>query len=151
MYYTCLYILTHSVPSVVCTDQPAVNNTDLVITWSYVHTGGLKLTHMSVEYRNETSAVFMTLSSYMSGSGFVGTTSGHRVSTNENSVSLPLPFAGVEYFFRVTATNEEGLTTADCPSILLTTGIHMTWICILAGTFFGTYKLKNVSRYPYGP
>ena len=46
------------------------------------------------------------------------------VPTDENSVSLPLPFSGVEYFFRVTATNEEGFPCSPALQILWSFCMH---------------------------
>ena len=115
-----------SAPDVACLEQPVVNDTELVVIWSYVHTGGLNITSTVVEYHNDSSDVFKPLPSSpsnTSGSGSLQSSgTGEEALTSTNSTSLPLPLAGVTYFFRVTATNEQGSTTAECPSILMTTG-----------------------------
>ena len=118
-------------PGVVCLKQPRVEDTELVISWSYNYTGGLNITDTVVKYRNESSEEFTSLPYFISGSA--SGSSASEIANVDSSVSLPLPVAGLNYFFRVTASNKEGSTTIACPSILLTTGNNYTlrfWCCI---------------------
>ena len=108
-------------PGVVCLEQPRVDDTELVISWSYNYTGGLNIPDTVVEYQTEDSKAF-TLVPYFIGGSASGSSASGEVAIIESSISLPLPVAGVNYFFRVTASNEEGSTTVPCPSIFLTTG-----------------------------
>ena len=111
-------------PGLVCLEQPTVDDTVLVISWSYSYTGGLNITNIVVEYRNESSETFTHLQYFTGGSG---SSASGEMAVEDSSVSLPLPVVGVNYFFRVTASNEEGSTTVACPSILLTTGISIDY------------------------
>lgn len=99
-----------------------MNGTELVVSWSYdLHIGVLMVTKTRVDYRTDDSTVFIPLpSSHTSGSGS-GSGSGGVV-PSDTSISFPLPVAGVNYSFRVTASNEAGSTTALCPNIFLTIG-----------------------------
>ena len=107
-------------PGVVCLEQPRVKDTELVISWSYNYTGRLNITDTVVEYRNESSEAFTSLPYFISGSA--SGSSASDITNVDSSVSLFLLVAGLNYFFRVTASNEKGSTTIACPSILLTTG-----------------------------
>ena len=75
-----------------------------------------------MEYHDENNDTFVPLTFYDgSGSGVSG--SGSALEVPPNSASLPLPVAGVTYFFRIITTNDRGSNITDCPSIFLTTGI----------------------------
>ena len=107
-----------------------MNDTELIVSWSYIHTGGLSIIHTQVQYRNDSNETFLPIYT-SSGSGSLQSSgSGSEVQDNSlaTSVSLPLPVAGVTYFFRVTASNEYGSSSTDCASIFLTTGICNTII-----------------------
>ena len=123
--FECHCTINSAAPGLVCLEQPTVDDTELVISWSYSYTGGLNITDIVVEYRNESSESFTHLQFFTGGSG--SSASGEMAMEN-SSVSLPLPEVGVNYFFRVTASNEEGSTTVACPGILLTTGISIDYI-----------------------
>jgi hypothetical protein len=109
-----------TVPLILC-QEPKVQDRELVISWRYAHTGGLNITNTLVLYSND-STTFAPLPSSVSGSSGSGSgLSGYY--PPDTSVSMPLPVAGVTYYFRVRASNDEGSTTADCPGFFLTTGI----------------------------
>ena len=131
------------VPLVVCR-EPKVQDRELVISWRYAHTGGLNITSTLVLYSND-STTYAPLPS--SGSGSSGSGSGSRgYYPPDTSVSIPLPVAGVTYYFRVMASNDEGSTTSDCLGFFLTTGNVLTSqpiLCIkLAGSLNNQLPLQ---------
>ena len=146
-----LLFILFSAPGLVCAEQPTVDGTELVISWSYNHTGGLNVTMTLVEYRAESSQNFIPLPSYMdmSGSGgpplYSGSDSGLLLDT---SASLPLPTAGVLYFFRVIASNEAGSTTVECPSVLTSIGTTHPCITIHVHVYFASHMLSHSCESP---
>ena len=98
-----------------------------------------------VEYRAESSRNFILLPfyMYMSGSGpplYSGSDSGLL---SDTSTSLPLPTAGVLYFFRVIASNEAGSTTVECPSVLTSIGTTHPSITIHVHVYFASHMLSE--------
>ena len=77
---------------------------DIIVTWSYVHTGGLPLTGLSVMY----SYVEGTLTNIEPVSG---------VGINDQRVTLPDLVAGQQYTFTVTAENSDGPSSTVCEPV----------------------------------
>ena len=96
------YILT-TVPEVLC-PRPVSDNGTITVSWSYVHTGGLPLTGVSVQYR------------YIEGSS-TNTESVTELNENANMTRVNGLIAGEDYTFIVNATNENGSSLAECPAV----------------------------------
>ena len=84
----------------------------ITIRWSYVHTGGLPLTGVSVWY------------GFKQGSLVVGSQVPH-VGLNDMMAQVTNLFAGEEYTFNITAENANGSSSAVCQpvDILLGEGV----------------------------
>ena len=77
---------------------------DITVTWSYVHTGGLPLTGLSVMY------------SYVEGTT-PNTESVSGVGMNDVRVTVPDLVAGQQYTFTVTAENSNGSSSTVCEPV----------------------------------
>ena len=93
-----LIIIT--VPELFCNASVSFNGT-VTVTWSYIHTGGLPLTNVSVSYKNINSLKPIPIPS---------------ISVDTTSVTIPDLKAGFEYIFNVTAVNSEGSSSTVCGS-----------------------------------
>ena len=103
-----------------------MRDTELVISWNYSHTGGLNITSTMVLYSYNNSTFVPLPSAGGSGSHQSGGESGsgrdYNTSPAATSISIPLPVAGVAYYFRVEASNDKGSGSIDCSEYFLTTG-----------------------------
>ena len=82
------------------------------MSWTFLHRGGGPLTSVNVYY---TSSVDSTRQYFfMDPQAAVG--------TGEREDSIPLPEAGLTYFFTVTASNDQGSSGDNCPPITLDIG-----------------------------
>ena len=94
---------TNTVPALVCS-VPVSARGDIIVMWSYIHTGGLPLTNVSMVYIfNESMG---TITNPVSISG-VDTT----------SVEVADLVAGFEYLFNTTAENSNGASSILCGPI----------------------------------
>ena len=77
------------------------------MTWAYEHKGGLPLIDASVEYQQ----------------GDAGETiEGAMMLEDETTVLIPSLVAGYTYLVTVTAENDEGAVSSQCPRLPLTIG-----------------------------
>ena len=95
-----LCIISTTVSEVVCS-QPVSDNGTIIVSWSYVHTGGLPLSNVSVQYTFQQG--LSTVTKTVSG-----------VAINDVTVTIHDLVVGQEYTFTVTAKNMEGLFNAVC-------------------------------------
>ena len=72
------------------------------VTWSYIHTGGLPLTNVSVSYYFESVLNSIPIP---------------LISVDTTLVTIPDLKAGFQYTFNVTAENSEGSSSTLCGSI----------------------------------
>ena len=126
MHYTLMttYIISIStiitVPALIC-NAPVSSNGVVTVTWSYIHTGGLPLTSVSVSYRSNED-----LKASESVSVPVTVTA-----TNVTSVVVPGLVAGFEYTFNLTAQNKNGSSSILCGPTLHRVGESKITILIL--------------------
>ena len=102
-----------TVPDVLCLQTPTSANGNILVSWDYSHTGGLNLTGVSIEYRGGNMETFQSLPDRLAGLGLY---------PNENlletkNVRVINFTAGFEYVFRVTASNENGYESVECPPV----------------------------------
>ena len=85
------------------------------ITWDYSHTGGLNLTQLAIDYRQkEAESTFQTAPK-------------DNIIISElekKSFEILNITAGYTYTFRISATNNDGSTSMECPSVLHTVGMQ---------------------------
>ena len=93
----------HTVPALVC-NAPVSARGDIIVMWSYIHTGGLPLTNVSMAYTFNESMGTITNPIPISG---VDTT----------SVEVVDLVAGFEYLFNTTAENSNGSSSILCGPI----------------------------------
>ena len=90
-----------SVPELFCNASVSSSGT-VTVTWSYIHTGGLPLTNVSVSYTSDNSLSPIPIP---------------LISVDTTSVTIPDLKAGFEYTFNVTAENSEGSSSTVCGPI----------------------------------
>ena len=100
---------TQTVPNVTC-PRPVSNNGTITASWSYVHTGGLPLTGLSVMY------------SYEEGASTVARSVG--VNLDDFMASVSGLVAGEEYTFTVIAENTNGSSSTVCEPVDHIVGEH---------------------------
>ena len=91
--------------------MPVSQGGTITVTWSYVHTGGLPLTAVTVEYSFDQGSITHTTSATVP----VG-------SVSDEMVQVPNLVAGRMYTFTVTAENMNGSSRADCETVKHTIG-----------------------------
>ena len=94
------YIQT--VPEVVC-PRPVSQNGLIVVAWSYVHTGGLELTSVSVMYSSQDGTSINTTLVV--------------VQKDDVMVTVPDLVVGRQYTFTITAENMTGSSSTVCEPI----------------------------------
>ena len=99
--YYIIILLSITVPGLFCNASVSSNGT-VTVTWSYIHTGGLPLTNVSVSYTNDNSLSPIPIP---------------LISVDTTSVTIPDLKAGFEYTFNVTAENSEGSSSTVCGPI----------------------------------
>ena len=90
----------NTVPEVVC-PQPVSDNGTITVRWSYVHTGGLPLSGISVQYRFREG--LSTVTETVSG-----------VDTSDLMTKVCNLLAGEVYTFTVHAENRNGYSSSEC-------------------------------------
>ena len=109
-----LHMLT--VPEVLCLQTPISTNGKIRVSWDYSHTGGLNLTQVKIDYRIKQLESFRLLPESLYSNEELLRTKGVEI----------LNFtAGFEYVFRVTASNEIGSSSVECPSVFHLSLIHI--------------------------
>ena len=89
------------VPALMCS-TPISNNGVITATWSYIHTGGLPLTDVSVFY------------TFLEGGRDSDPTKVPVSGVDVTSVMVPNLVAGFEYTLTVTASNSNGSSSVQC-------------------------------------
>ena len=91
------------VPAPVCDSAPVSEDGVITISWTYVHTGGLNLTQVEVQYKEPTQDQF----------------EGNETLDDPNQTSLS--FTGLEagstYLFQIIAYNANGSDNVTCPPV----------------------------------
>ena len=94
------YIHTLSVPALTCNATAMSINDSITVTWSYIHTGGLPLTNVSVCYSfTKPMSVVKPIA---------------LESIDATSVTVLGIETGFQYTFNVTAENNNGSSSALC-------------------------------------
>ena len=96
------------VPAPVC-DTATASGGGITITWSFNHTGGLPLLNLSINYivREGTTDI---------------TRNGPPVGLADTTADIQPLVAGLVYTPMVTALNDQGSSTVQCPSVELDVG-----------------------------
>ena len=108
-----------TVPALTCSAPVSMNGV-ITVTWSYVHTGGLPLTNVSVMYTSTDLLNSTTSSPIPIPVSGVDTT----------SITISNLEAGLKYSFNITAHNGHGSSSIICRPIVL--GKHNnSWMSML--------------------
>ena len=86
-----------------CLLAPESSNGRIRINWDYRHTGGLSLTKVTVEYRQDQIETFQLLPM-------------DSTLQRKSFEALNLT-AGYTYIFRISASNENGSDNIECPPV----------------------------------
>ena len=108
MQYACQCTFIYTVPELTC-PMPVSEDGNIIVTWSYVHTGGLPLTAVTVEYSFDQGSI-------------TPTTTVPVGNVNDVMVRVPNLVAGRMYTFTVTAKNRNGSSRAECEAVKHTIG-----------------------------
>ena len=103
---------TLTVPAPVCDAAPVSANGVITVTWDYTHTGGLNLTEVIVQYGIYSDDEIE----------FQGIPDGNLTDVDEVTLDVEGLVAGRAYVFQITATNDVGSTTVQCPPVVHTVG-----------------------------
>ena len=95
----CLPIFT--VPEMFC-PRPESQNGVIIVSWAFVHTGGLPLTNISVTYTFQQENIHVSVPGGISA----------------RSVTVPNLIAGEVYIFNIIAENTYGSSAVQCEGIL---------------------------------
>ena len=106
--HTCTY--THTVPALMC-NAPVSSSGVITVTWSYIHTGGLPLTNLSISY---TYSMSTSGSIVFRDSRPMNNTVLSISNVDTTSVMIPNLVAGAEYMFIITAENSIGSSSITC-------------------------------------
>ena len=93
------------VPALTC-NAPVSSNGVITVTWSYIHTGGLPLTDLSISYASLLNHSDILID-YLSNTVSIST-------VDATSITVPNLAAGAEYIFNITAENRIGLSSILC-------------------------------------
>ena len=104
-----LFYFSFPVPELTCSVSESQTTGDIIVTWSFLHTGGLPLTALSTNY------TFTKGSTVVEGGDVVN-------NLDRNTASVPDLVVGFVYTFTVTARNDNGSATASCGSVLHAVG-----------------------------
>ena len=115
-----------TVPALAC-NAPVSASGIITVTWSYLHTGGLPLTNVSVMYTFTNGIQSITNPVSVSG---VDTT----------SVEVADLIVGTEYTFNVTAENSNGSSYILCGPTLHVIGESVTIRCNTLSNFHALYR-----------
>ena len=98
-----------------CFVAPQSANGRVNVTWDYSHTGGLNLTQVAIDYyRKEAESTFQTVPK-----------DPNSDLLEKKSFEILNLTAGYTYIFRIHATNNNGSTSIECPSVLHTVGMKI--------------------------
>ena len=104
-YFCC----SHAVPAVTCNTSLSANGV-VMVTWFYIHTGGLPLTNVSVSYTYENELIISRPIAVS------------IISIDTTRITVPDLEAGFRYNFNVTAQNRIGFTSTLCGLTILISG-----------------------------
>ena len=102
-YYSTCFTSNYTVPAPLCSNIPTSEGGVINVTWSYIHTGGLNLTEVVVEYSE--SGDFQDLQN------------GNLTDLSQTSLEVLNFTAGQTYSFQVTASNQMGSSSVLCPAV----------------------------------
>ena len=97
-----LYIHTFSVPALTCNATAMSVNRSVTVNWTYLHTGGLPLTNVSVSYSFTKTSKPTVKPVPLS------------LNTDATSVTVLGIETGLQYTFNVTAENSNGSSNVLC-------------------------------------
>ena len=95
-----------TVPFPECHSAPVSMRGIITVSWTYVHTGGLNITRVMIEYKD------------LSNEQFEGSKTVDETDLNDNSVPFSGFEAGSTYEFEITAYNGIGNANVACPPVL---------------------------------
>ena len=107
-----------------CSEAPRAVDDRLVVSWTYIHTGGEAITSVNVFFNPDSSPQLRQAFSNVSGAEV------EDVSSEEREDSIPLPEAGLHYQFTVRAENSVGFSEVACPDARLDVGELFTCVYI---------------------
>ena len=102
-YHSTCFTSNYTVPAPLCSNIPTSEGGVINVTWSYIHTGGLNLTEVVVEYSE--SGDFQDLQN------------GNQTDLSQTSLEVLNFTAGQTYSFQVTASNQMGSNSVLCPAV----------------------------------
>ena len=102
-YHSTCFTSNYTVPALLCSNIPTSEDGVINVTWSYIHTGGLNLTEVVVEYSE--SGDFQDLQN------------GNLTDLSQTSLEVLNFTAGQTYSFQVTASNQMGSNSVLCPAV----------------------------------
>ena len=102
-----VYHHVYTVPSIKMCNTSVSASSDVTVTWSYIHTGGLPLTNIFISY------------TYKDDSFFSSTNHVPVTSIDTTSVTLVELQEGFRYTFNITAENSNGTSSTLCEVTLL--------------------------------
>ena len=96
----------------ICFAAPKSANGRINVTWDYSHTGGLDLTRVAIEYRQKEESAFQTLRD-------------PNLDLEKTNFEILNITAGYTYIFQISATNNNGSASIECPSVLHMIGMEI--------------------------
>ena len=117
-----------------------ITATEIIVQWEFVHTGGVAVTEILVEFRAGSSQVYEVAPG--------GNLTNSEASETMLRISALEFLAGVDYQFRVTATNVIGLSpqSEESDTISAPIGTAKRYMCHLHVIFFGGCKSSIATR-----
>ena len=97
-----------TVPAPACDVMPVSANGVITVTWGYTHTGGLEITEVIVQYGIYSSGPI----------DFQDIPDGNLTDLSQQTLVVSDLIAGRAYVFRVTASNDIGPASVDCPPVM---------------------------------
>ena len=119
---------SYAVPAPVCNVSVSASGV-ITVTWSYIHTGGLPLTNVSVSYTYEEGSV-------VSSPNPVQVTS-----INTTSVTLVELQEGFRYTFNITAENSNGTSSILCGTTLYVSGESLAMLLSTAWYYYYSHAI----------
>ena len=119
----------HTVP-VLDEVEIQITATQIIVQWEFVHTGGVAVTEVLVEFRAGSSQVYEVAPG--------GNLTDSEASETMLRISASEFLAGVDYQFRVTATNVIGLSPqSESDTISAPIGTAKRYMCHICNFFRG--------------
>ena len=101
----------------------------ITVTWSYIHTGGLPLTNVSVSYTYEEGSVISSPNPVQ------------VTCINTTSVTLVELQEGFRYTFNITAENSNGTSSILCGTMLYVSGESLAMLLSTAWYYYYSHAI----------